>query len=281
MRREKLNTTFQLLSASIVIQFEDPLLAPQFEYIAVGARQNIRPGTVLSYHVSGTGPYEVFEEGELLARAPSPADVQFHVYQRIYGRTLERYVLAGWIGLHGALVNICGKRMLLLGDKGAGKTTLTSSLMFANHMIEGDELVLLREGTAMACPRRLHLKPGIERQVPQLAPHLAEFPIAYAGPEAVRGLDPTELGFKWTINAAPIDHIVWIRPNHGRGTTLLPLSSLAILQRLIAGFMGWGESKQQVFEYCAVLSRHGGHELALGHPAEAINQLVSLAKITL
>ncbi len=45
--------------------------------------------------------------------------------------------------------------------------------------------------------------------------------------------------------------------------------------------MGWGESKQQVFEYCAVLSRHGGHELALGRPAEAINQLVSLAENTL
>ncbi len=194
MRREKLNTTFQLLSASIVIEFEDPLLAPQFDYIAVGAEQNIRPGTVLSYHVSGTGPYEVFEEGQLLARAPSPADVQFHVYQRIYGRTLERYVLAGWIGLHGALVNICGRRMLLLGDKGAGKTTLTSSLLFANHMIEGDELVLLREGMAMACPRRLHLKPGIERQIPELAPHLADLPHRIRGSRGSARPGPNRAG---------------------------------------------------------------------------------------
>ncbi|MGL4564330.1 MAG: hypothetical protein ACRCVD_03475, partial [Halioglobus sp.] len=237
MRRERLCTSFQLLSSSVVIHFEDPVLAPQFAYIAVSAAQNVHPGALLSYQVSGTGPYEVFEEGQLLVRAPSAADVQFHVYQRVYGRALERYVLAGWIGLHAALVNIGGRRMMLLGDKGAGKTTLTSSLLFANHMIEGDELVLLREGTAMAFPRRLHLKPGIEKQIPELAPHLDDLPTAFAGPQAVRGLDPAELGFRWTINAAPIDHIIWIRANHGHTTTLIPLSSLAILQRLIEGFM--------------------------------------------
>jgi hypothetical protein len=280
MTRESLCTSFQLLSARVDIHFEDPVLAVQFDYIAVNAAQNILPSALLSYRVSGTGPYEVFEECQFLAQAPSPADVQFHVYQRIYGRVLDRYVLAGWIVLHGALVSICGKRMLLLGDKGAGKTTLTSSLLFANHMIEGDEFVMLRKGTAMACPRRLHLKPGIEKQIPALAPHLADLPTAYAGTDIVRGLDPTELGFQWAINAAPIDHIIWIRPNHGHTTTLLPLSSLAILQRLTEGFLGWGESKQQVFEYCAGLARHGGHELALGHPAEAIDQLVLLAENT-
>ena len=162
-------------------------------------------------------------------------------------------------------------------NKGAGKTTLTSALLFAGHEVEGDEMVLLRDTIAMASPRRLHLKNGIENQVPELAPLLAQFPTAYAGTEVLRALDPTELGYKWVIRAGLIDHIIWIRPNHGEETALAPLSSLLILQHLIEGYLGWGESKEQVFRYCAQISRPGGYELALGQPRDAIVQLESLA----
>ena len=269
---------FQLLCAGVDIQCEDPGLLPYLNYITVGAEQAVPELIRMVYCVRGHGPWEVFEDDQLAASAATVMDVQFHLYLRIYRRVLERYVLAGWVGLHGALVNIGDRRLLLLGDKGAGQTTLTSKLLFQGHAIEGDEMVLVRDAQLMALPRRLHLKPGISEQVPELASRLENLPESWAGEQQLRGLDPTELGLPWVIRSGQVDHIVWLRPNHGGDTSTCPLSSMALLQRLMEGYLGWGESRSQVVRYCAGLARHGGHELVQGDPDEAIALLAALAQ---
>jgi len=269
---------FQLLCAGVDIRYDDPGLAPYLDYITVGAGQAVPELVGMNYSVRGRGPWEVFEEERLAAGAATAMDVQYHLYLRIYRRVLERYVLAGWVGLHGALVNIHGRRLLLLGDKGAGKSTLTSKLLFAGHPIEGDEMVLVRDGQVMALPRRLHLKPGIETQVPELVPLLENLPASWAGEQQLRGLDPTALGLPWVIHCGRVDHIVWLRPNHGGDTRLSPMSSMSLIQRLMEAYLGWGESRSGVFGCCAGLARHGGHELLQGQPDEAIALLAALAE---
>lgn len=272
------HTRFQLLCAGVDIHCDDPSLLPYLKYITVGAEQTVPQQVHMVYCVRGHGPWEVFEDEQLAASAATVMDVQYHLYLRIYRRVLERYVLAGWIGLHGALVNICDRRLLLLGDKGAGKTTLTSKLLFQGHAIEGDEMVLVRGEQVMALPRRLHLKPGISEQVPELAPLLEKLPESWAGEQQLRGLDPTELGLPWVIHSGQVDHIVWLRPNHGGDTSTCPLSSMALLQRLMEAYLGWGESRSQVVSYCAGLASHGGYELVQGRPDMAIAELAALAQ---
>ncbi len=278
MPPEPHSLSFQLLCARVFIHFDDPCLEPWIKYVSVNAEQPVSAATNLNYRVTGLGPYEILEEEDLVARTDSPCDIQFHIYRRAYQRTLERYVLGGWIGLHGGLVSIRNERILLLGNKGAGKTTLTSSLLFSNHEIEGDEMVLVQNDTAMAFPRRLHIKPGTEAQVPDLTPLLPGLPTASSDGQLLHGLDPTEIGRPWKIRSGRLDHVVWIEPNHGNDTHLKNLSSLDTVQRLTDSYLGWGQTKSQVFNYCSALARHGGHELALGDPRGGIKLLEQLTQ---
>jgi hypothetical protein len=274
-----LQTRFQLLSCQVVIDYQDPALEKHFSYLAVNARQTVAVTRTLSYRVSGkNAPYQVFQDGDFMAGGATPEDALFHVYRRVYQRVLERYMLAGWALFHAGLASIEGKCFLFLGNKGAGKTTLVTRLLMAGHPFEGDEMVVARGKDVLAVPRRLHLKPGIEKQVPELRPYLDGLPTARAGELDIRGLDPTFLGFDWNISARKADHIVWLSPNHGGNTELQSLSSFAMIQRLLESYFGWGQSKNRVVKCAAELAKNGGHQLILGEPKAAMSQLQTLAE---
>jgi hypothetical protein len=278
MATEQFQTRFQLLCSEITIVYDDPGLQLLLSYIALNARQNIPITAQWSYQVRGTGPYEIYEEGDLFDQTNSLSDVQFHIYQRSYRRILDRYITAGWIALHAGIVQVAGQRMLLMGDKGAGKTTLTSRLLTSGHAVEGDEIALVRRDDVMACPRRLHIKPGIEKNVPALAPHLANLPTSISSGVTIRALDPTVAGYAWNIISGPLDKIIYIAPNHGGETTLEPLSTFNVLQRLLENYLGWGQSKKQVRNYAMQLSRRDSFQLNLGNAESAVTLLEALPR---
>jgi len=164
------------------------------------------------YTVTGAGPYQLSEDAEPVAELASADDVVFVVYQRCYGLAAELLQQAGWVALHGALATIDGVRVLVAGPKGAGKTTLALRLLFDGHPVEGDERVHLRDGDAVALPRRFHCKPGVERHVPELAPLLASLPTTTAwidgAPQTITAFDPTECGIGWQLRCGPVDACV-------------------------------------------------------------------------
>ncbi len=269
-------TTFQLLSCWVNIRYEDPALQRTFRYLAECARQSFEVRKSLTYEVRGTGPYDILEEGDPLNCVLRRADVLDVVYGRVYRRTLERFVLAGWVALHAALATINGRRTMILGHKGVGKTTLATRLLFAGHAVEGDEMALVRDGLALALPRAFHLKPDIDRFVPEVAGIVGDLPKAFAGPVEISALEPSEYGFDWTIAVAPVDRVVWITPNHGGGTELKPRSSFATIRCIIECSLGWGEAREALVAAASSLGRAGGHELVMGNPHDAVSLLEAI-----
>jgi hypothetical protein len=154
--------------------------------------------------------------------------------------------------------------MLLMGDKGAGKTTLVNRLMLAGHHIEGDEMTLVCNGELMAVARRLHLKPGSGKLLPELAAKLKTLPVAHAGELQIRALDPGEAGYRWQLERGPVQHLVWLSANHQGATSLKPLGSFETLQHLLHSNFNWGESRQQVMDALPPLASRGGYELQVG-----------------
>lgn len=269
-------TTFQLLSCSVNLRYEDPALQHTFRYLVERARQPFEVSKALSYEVRGTGPYDILEEGDPLDRVLTRADVLHVVYCRVYRRILERFVLAGWVALHAALATINGRRTMILGHKGAGKTTLAMRLLLAGHAVEGDEMALIRNGFALALPRAFHLKPDIGRFVPEVAGILEDLPKVFSGPVEISALEPSECGFDWTIAVAPVDHVVWIKPNHGGGTKLKRRSSFATIRCIIERSLGWGETREALVAAASRLGRAGGHELVMGNPHDAVHLLEAI-----
>ncbi|MCP5159233.1 MAG: hypothetical protein H6975_07390 [Gammaproteobacteria bacterium] len=268
-------TAFQLLSCRVEIRHEDPALANTLRYLAGNAQQTLRLCKILRYEIQGSGPYLLLEEGDFLEAVGTREDVLHVIYTRVYRRMLERFVLAGWTVLHGAVAKIGDHRLLLLGHKGVGKTSLATRLLYSGHCIEGDEIALERSSQVIALPRLFHLKPGIERQVPELEPVIGQLPTQPSGAIDILALDPTVLGFDWRIDAGPIDTLIWIIANHGGQTRLEPCAPFEMIRYILESSLGWGETRDVLVAAASRLGRNGGYTLILGNTHDAAHRLES------
>lgn len=268
---------FQLLSHLVDIRYQDAGLTHTLQYMNVSATQAFKASRTLHYTITGRRPWAVFEEGDFLQHGHCEEDVLHLVYRRAYQRMLEPYIRAGWVQLHAGLVSIAGCRMILMGDKGAGKTTLVSRLMLAGHEVEGDEAVLVRAGLVTAMPRRLHLKEGTCPLLPELADILDALPGCHGEGQWVRALDPCEAGFNWHIDAGPVDAIIWLTPNHGGEAQLRELGSMDTLKHLLDSHLDMGESRQQAMNNLPPLATGGGYQLTVGNTASTQRALEGLA----
>jgi hypothetical protein len=118
--------------------------------------------------------------------------------------------------IHGATVVVGGRRLLLVGHKGCGKSTLALHLVMAGHDIEGDEHLMVREGEVIARPRTLRVKQGTLSLVAGLPAAVAEAPlIVNWDGTTIRSISPTVGGRPWVIRAGRLDAVVFLVANHG------------------------------------------------------------------
>ncbi|MFK7828751.1 MAG: hypothetical protein AB8B57_03120 [Congregibacter sp.] len=269
---------FQMLSHRIDIRFQDPALISWLDYLSVSADQPFQTAGTLKYRVLGQQPWAIYEEGDLLEYAHSDEDVLYLIYRRVYQRIAEPFIRAGWVMLHAGLVSVNGQRMILMGDKGAGKTTLVNRLMLAGHTIEGDESILARDRFVTAVPRQLHLKPGSYALLPELADMIQSLPYCHGEGGVVRALDPKKAGFKWQIQQGPVQAILWLSANHNGQTELRRIGSMETLKFLMDSQFDMGESRQQAMDTLPALSTRGGFELKVGCPQSCQRLLEDLSK---
>ncbi|MGE0448803.1 MAG: hypothetical protein AB7Q29_04395 [Vicinamibacterales bacterium] len=128
------------------------------------------------------------------------------------------------------------RRFLVVGRRGAGKTTLMTRLLKEDVRVEGDELVLLRDREAVAYPRRFGVRRLTLSLIPEvgaLAPHLL------IGPEASRpggyhvlALDPAQLNVPWRIGCGPVDAVFFLGPRSDGASTVEAVDTASALQLL-------------------------------------------------
>jgi hypothetical protein len=159
----------------------------------------------------------VYEEHDELGRVQSTIDLLDLLFTRIFRRLFEHASRSGWVRLHAACVDLNGKRLVLVGDSGSGKTTTALHLATQGAAIGCDESVLIRDGISIPVPRLLHVKSDAAEHNPVLRPAwdgLVQLPGT-----GVRCLDPVTLGLTWEVHAARIDALICLS-----GLTELPSS---------------------------------------------------------
>jgi hypothetical protein len=246
----------------------------ELRYLVQHAEQALEPVLRMAYAVDERdGIYVVKEEGDELATGLDASAVLDIVYRRVHQRAFEFASLQGWVRVHGAVVDVNGRRLLLVGASGAGKSTLVLRLLFDGFAAHGDESALVRDGRMIAVPRPFHLKVGVGSVVPEVRPLLNEMP-CLDGDVPVRAFDPTTAGLAWHIDEASVDDVVVLDPVHGRTSQLEDASAAGSMQEIVDQVFPNQETRAAVIrEVAAVLRTARCRRLRLGDVGEAAGLL--------
>lgn len=179
-------------------------------------------------------------DGFLVARTPmgkliegSPSHLLSAMHRVIMADLIEGDPDASFV--HGATVLIEGRRVLLVGHKGCGKSTLALHLAMAGHDIESDEHLLVRRQEVIARPRTMRVKDGSLGLVSGLPASVWCAPVlANWDGGAIRSVSPTIGGRPWVIRAGQLDAIVFLIANHGGRSAARRIKHAAAFGRLMA-----------------------------------------------
>jgi hypothetical protein len=216
------------------------------------------------------GICRIVEDGNVLQQQLHDRAVIEFLYGHLFERSVRDYLTAPVV--HAACLRRDGRRLLLVGAKGTGKTTLTLRLMLAGYEIEGDENVFLHGGGAVARPRALHVKQSALRLVPEFADAISRCPFLedYHG-QRIYNVDPRCVGSRWRISSGRVDLVILLRPNHGGYSSIRPVSSLALVQEIMpeTGFPSNGRGAA-VGTLASMCAQARGFDLSLGDHFQAI-----------
>ncbi len=178
--------------------------------------------------------YRIAQEGKVIREQMSAQAVTESLHAELMLLSLADFPAAPIV--HAASLRRGGRRVLLVGPKGGGKTVLTLHLLLAGYDIEGDENVFVTTDGVVPRARGLRVKESAAALLPHLAEVLEVAPCYGTSPGLrVYNLDPRRAGATfWRIERGAVDAVVLVRPNHGGFSSLRPIDSLALVRDVIA-----------------------------------------------
>jgi hypothetical protein len=216
------------------------------------------------------GRYRLIEDGAPDREALTPQTALNALHVRLFELTLQDAPAAPLI--HTACIRKDGRRILLIGSKGTGKTTLALQLMLSGFDIEADENVFALRSAIVARPRGLRIKQSALRYLPSLADYIATLPwVEDNYRQRIYNLDLKRMGRPWRIEAGPVDAVVLMRPNHGGSASLRPISPLHLVRELMMEValpeVGRGAA---IASIVSAVSAAKGFDLSLGYLPDAL-----------
>jgi len=182
------------------------------------------------------GGFRVREDGGDGTVRPTLGDAGDLVLRRIHELAFD--ALADYTKVHAGSATWGGRRFLVVGAGRAGKSTLMTRLLYEGFAVEGDEMVLLREGRAIAYPRRFGIRRATLDLVPQLrslAPERAATPEPPGSPGfQILALDPVQAGFAWRIRPGVVDDLFFLDGRHRGPTVASPCPTPGAVRRIMA-----------------------------------------------
>lgn len=255
----------------------DPQVIAQLDALLPDAGHPMPAQRAMHYRVTAThAGFVIAEEGDALTtvaageRAVDDAADVVHV--RAHRRAFELASRSGWARVHAATVDLDGARVLVVGPSGAGKTTLATKLLVDGAGVQGDESVLVRRGESLAVPRALHLKPGAERVLPELADVLPTLPVV----GDVTVFDPVRVDRPIELRVAPVANVVLLADpsTADEPVTCTPVDGGVVLEALLTDAFPLTETKAQMVSVLAsAIVSARGHRLTTGPPEAMVEAL--------
>jgi hypothetical protein len=214
--------------------------------------------------------YRIREDGQAQAHLLDAEAVGSSVQDRINALALAE--MSGHAKLHAGCATLGGRGALFAGPGRSGKTTLMTRLLHEGFAVQGDDTVVLRDGDAMAVPRRFRVRRGTLTLVPQLS---ARAP-AWALESPPNGyhvvvVDPVDLGFGWRITPVPVDVVFFLVPNHGSPSRAIPCPRYRMASMLMTESVPPAAGARALIrEIAALVGRADCYVLELGELDSAV-----------
>lgn len=253
----------------LTVDCED--LLAQLDGLVQHATQRCQVAHSHHFHVwREDSAYRIRENGSVRTVNASARLAAETLFWRMHELALS--ALPGFTRIHAGCGNWAGKRFLTVGPALAGKSTLMVRLLFEGFAVHSDDLVLLRRGEVLPFPRRFSIRRPAVALIPQIAAlALERDPNGSTGALA---LDPSELGFDWNIEAAPVDAIFFLEPNRGGETWLETCQKLVMAERVMSlSSLPGGGAREWIDDVCAMLERADCYVLRSGDLEATVSEV--------
>jgi hypothetical protein len=210
--------TFQILACEIQIRTESAAFADRLRYVVQHASQDHEITDRVAYEIAHDGDEIILRENDTAVAVERSGEILFEeLFKRIHQRAFA--ALPDDIRIHAASGIHNDRMFLLVGNPYAGKTTLAIHLLAAGMRIVGDELVMLRNGLAVAFPRKFYPREISFDLLPSLKSIAPSLPLVFGGDGIRRmAIDPIALGRPWHIARLPVGAIFYLDPDFGSRT---------------------------------------------------------------
>lgn len=176
--------------------------------------------------------YEIKRNGEV---CHSSDDISVSVFNLLW--LIHRDALGGItdrIRIHAGCGEWEGRRFIVVGDKGVGKTTLMVRLLYSGFRIISDELILVRDGKALPFPRRFHIKQESTGLLPVMAGLFESLPFNWTSyGHKMYSFTPQDAGYPWKIDEGDVRAVIYLEPNHGGESRIEECSKYRMVQKVM------------------------------------------------
>ena len=244
------------------------------DFIIHEAEQDLAPLKEAAYEFNvRDGVYEIRRDGKLCLSFDDLPYTIFNLQWHIHKEILKD--LTDSVRIHAGCGEWNGRRFIVVGDKGVGKTTLMLRLLFSGFRIIGDELVLIREGKATPFPRRFHVKEGSRDILHEMSEIFDSLPFNMTSyGQKMYSFAPQDAGYEWRIDEKEVSAIFFLVPNHGGESRIEACPKFMMVNRVMPmSFLSETADHMKINQLCSLVNSADCYVLYLGDLDEAVAAL--------
>jgi hypothetical protein len=219
----------------------------------------------------GDGTCEILRNGKVVHSSDdlhkTIFNLQWFMHREAFAGITDR------IRIHAGCGEWEGKRFLVVGDKGAGKTTLMVTLLMAGFRVVGDELVLVRDGKAMPFPRRFHIKEESTRLLTRMKPLFETLPYNMTSyNHRMYSLSPRDVGREWKIDEGEVRAVFYLVPNHGGETRMEESPKYGMVEKVMPmSFLSEKDDHKKIGHLCRMIDKAECYTIYIGDLEGAVS----------
>jgi hypothetical protein len=254
-------------------------VAKQLAFITQDAQQDFPILSESVYDIRREGDqFQIFYNGKLCNSTLNRSSLIYNLLGLIHSQVFKG--ITGCIRIHAGCGEYNGNRFLMVGDKGTGKTTLMTRLLFEGFRVDGDELVIVHNNDEVTpFPRRFLIKESSIDLLPQVESMVDSVPFIQADDGSkIYSFAPSDAGFNWKIETRRTDKIFYLESNHDGETRVEKCPKYLMVQKVMPRtFLSIAHDHLKIGPLCRMIDKSDCHILHVGDLDGAIASIREIA----